>query len=126
MIFMIRVLSLEVNYEKEANKAFVKYIDNSLAALLSIIKCHRVTCTQIEIEGRKIDCWSDDEALFNSHLVPTLFVNEDLILFGNLVFTNHEEEGASTGLSEDDIAAVMRYIREQNANLFDWTSNIFP
>lgn len=121
---MIRVLSLEVDYEREAIKPFVKYIDNSLAALLSIIKCQYITCTQIEIEGRKIDCWSDDEALFNSHLVPTLYVNDELILFGNLVFANHDEEGASTGLSEDDIAAVMRYIREQNAKLFDWTANI--
>lgn len=116
----IQILSLELNHEKKAILPFVKTIENSLREMQNIIKCQRVTCTEIEIEGKKVDCWSDDEALFSSRLVPTLYINDDLIIFGNILFANHDDEGTTTSLSDEDIGLIMRYIRQQHPKLRQW------
>ena len=116
----IQILSLELDYEKKAILPFVKTIENSLKEMQNIIKCQRVTCTEIEIEGKKMDCWSDDEALFSPRLVPTLYINDDLIIFGNILFAGHDDEGATTSLSDEDIGLIMRYIRQQNPKLRQW------
>ena len=116
----IKVLSLELDHQNKAILPIVKYIDNSLKGLLRTIKCHHVTCTQIDIDDKFYDIWSDDEALLADELVPTLYINDDLILFGNLIFATSNDEGATTGLSEEDIDSVFKFINRQAPKLSAW------
>ena len=116
----IKVLSLELDHQNKAILPIVKYIDNSLKGLLNTIKCQHVTCTQIDIDDKFYDIWSDDEALFANELVPSLYINDDLILFGNLIFATSDDEGATTGLSEEDIDRVFNFINRQAPKLSAW------
>ena len=116
----IKVLSLELDHQNKAILPIVKYIDNSLKGLLNAIKCQHVTCTQIDIDDKFYDIWSDDEALLADELVPSLYINDDLILFGNLIFATSDDEGATTGLSEEDIDRVFKFINRQAPKLSAW------
>ena len=116
----IKVLSLELDHQNKAILPIVKYIDNSLTGLLNAIKCQHVTCTQIDIDDKFYDIWSDDEALLADELVPSLYINDDLILFGNLIFATSDDEGATTGLSEEDIDRVFKFINRQAPKLSAW------
>ena len=120
----IKVLSLELDHQNKAILPIVKYIDNSLTGLLNAIKCQHVTCTQIDIDDKFYDIWSDDEALFANELVPSLYINDDLILFGNLIFATSDDEGATTGLSEEDIDRVFKFINRQAHKLSAWLDKI--
>ena len=83
--------------------------ENTLARLREVIGCKCVTCMEIEVAGKVYDVWSDDEALLKENPMPNLFINENLILFGNLIFAKHDEEGETTGLTVSDICLLQKY-----------------
>ena len=58
--------------------------------------------------------WSDDEALLKDNPVPTLYLNDDLILFGNLVFAKSDENGETLGLTVADIRLLKNYFGREN------------
>lgn len=84
-------------------------IENTLEGLREVIGCKCVTCMEIEVAGKVYDVWSDDEALLKENPMPNLFINENLILFGNLIFAKHDEEGETTGLTVKDIRLLQKY-----------------
>lgn len=99
----IRVLALLL--EPTLNTFFprVLCIENTLKGLREIIGCRCVACTEIEVAGKNFDVWSDDEALLKENPVPNLYLSDELILFGNLVFAKHDEEGEILGLTLADV-----------------------
>ena len=109
----IKILALL--HEPTTNSIFprVLCIENTLKGLREIIGCRCVACTEIEVAGKKYDVWIDDEALLNDNPVPTLYLNDDLILFGNLVLAKHDEEGETTGLTLADIHFLQLFIQSQ-------------
>ena len=106
----IRVLALL--HEPRLNAFFsrVLCIENTLKGLREIIGCRCVACTEIEVAGKNFDVWSDDEALLKDNPVPTLYLNDDLILFGNLVLAKSDENGETVGLTVADIRLLKKYI----------------
>ena len=56
-------------------------------------KC--VTCT--ELNGKKYDVWSD-EALLVANPVPNLYIDDELVIFGNLLISKSNDEGEMVGL----------------------------
>ena len=61
----IKILALL--YEPQLHTIFpqVLCIENTLEGLKKVIGCDYVTCTEIEVEGKIFDVWSDDEAIFS-------------------------------------------------------------
>lgn len=106
----IRILALL--HEPTINKIFprILFIENTLEGLQKIIGCRCVACTEIEVVGKKFDVWSDDEALLKENPVPNLYINDDLILFGNLVLAKHDEEGEPIGLTLADVHLLKKYL----------------
>lgn len=105
----IRILALLL--EPTTNTIFphVLHIDNTLEGLRKIIGCRCVAFTEIEVAGKNFDVWSDDEALLKENPLPNLYVNDNLILFGNLVFAKHDEEGETIGLTVADIHLLKKH-----------------
>ena len=66
---------------------------DTLRDIYKIIGCCCVTCTGIEINVKKYDVWSDDEALLVDNPVPNLFIDDDNVIFGNLLIAKSNEEG---------------------------------
>jgi len=115
-----RVPSIKVlTFTFEPTLGFIPKVvcmENTLDGLREVIGCRCVACTEIKVGGKKYDVWSDDEALLQDAPFPSLFLSDDLILFGNLVFAKHDEEGATIGLSSADVALLKNFIQQQNKN----------
>ena len=115
------VLSLEIYREQGKILPCLHTIaaDDTLQELRRIIGCDLVTCTEIEVGGKLYDVWSDDEGLMVEKPVPTLYVNDDLVLFGNLVFATNNE-GETAGLEQVDVARLLLYLDRQATELDRW------
>lgn len=120
----IKVVTLEYHSAVNLVLPFVKSMENSIKAMWEILHCHHVTCTQIKIEDKFYDVWSDDEALLNDKPIPTLYINDDLVLFGNLIFATSDDEGATRGLSDEDMDRVLKFINHQTPKLNAWLDNL--
>ena len=79
----LRIFSLEVSTEINSITPHVRYIapDNVLKDLYRILNCELVTCTEIEVNGKFFDVWSDDEALLKEKAVPNLFIDDVHLLW---------------------------------------------
>ena len=120
----IKVVTLEFNKHLNLIMPHVKTMENTLKAMWNIIDCHCVTCTQIDIDGKNYDIWSDDEALLTDKPIPTLYINDELVLFGNLIFATSDDEGATRGLSDEDMDRVLKFINHQTPKLNAWLDNL--
>ena len=127
MIFMktFQVLTLEIGHNIKAIFPHVREIDaeNTLQEMYKIIKCDLVTCTEIEVNSKYYDVWSDDEALLKDKPVPTLYLNDDLIICGNVMFATNEK-GKTTGLTDEDIRILINFIFDQKIQLHDYVDRI--
>ena len=111
----LNVLALLCDPNSHSIYSRVKQLDSekTLADMRHIIDCELVTCTEIEVEGKYYEVWSDDEALLCDNPVPNLYVCEGLIIFGNLLFAKSDDEGQTIGLSIDDIRLLKKYSQRQ-------------
>lgn len=118
----LRVFTLECNDETCSISPHVRYIssDNVLKDLYRILNCELVTCTEIEVNGKFFDVWSDDEALLKEKPVPNLFIDADLIIFGSLAFAKADEGGNLVGLERDDVHLLWNFALKQFPKLFNF------
>ena len=101
----LRIFTLEYDAKKDSISPHVRYIspDNVLKDLREILNCELVTCTEIKINGKLFDVYSDDEALLKEKPESNLYIDDDLILFGSVAFAKTDEEGNLVGLTTDEI-----------------------
>ena len=118
----LRLFTLEVNSASNSITPHVRYIspDNVLNDLYKILKCDIVTCTEIQVNGKLFDVWSDDEALLKNTPVPNLYIDDDLIIFGSLAFAKADDEGKLVGLSHDDIHPLWDFALKQFPKLLNF------
>ena len=111
----LNVLALLCDPLSQSIHSYVKQLDSEkmLRDMRQIIDCDLITCTEIEVEGKYYDVWSDDEALLKLNPVPNLYVCDGLIIFGNLLFAKSDDNGQTIGLSVDDIRLLKKYSQRQ-------------
>lgn len=97
---------------------------NTLSEMYKIIGCSCVTCTAIEVNGKKYDVWPDDEALLVSNPAPNLYINDDIVIFGNLLISKSNEEGAMVGLDNCEPQLLYSFAQLQYPKLLKWLKNI--
>ena len=121
----LRLFTLE--YDATTNSIFpnVHYIspDNVLQDLYRILNCELVTCTEIEVNGKFFDVYSDDEALLKDKPAPNLYIDDDLIIFGSVAFAKTDEEGKLVGLSHDDVQLLWNFACLQFPKLLNFLKN---
>jgi hypothetical protein len=117
------VLTLEVNHVDKVLNAHIRAIDESdtLSEYYELLDCGQIDMVTISADGHSYDVVCDDEGLFRQPLVPTLYVSEEQVLFGDLAFVKIDEEGKSIGLEKEDITRLLRYIGQQQEKLRRWT-----
>ena len=115
----LRVFTLEYDAATNSISPHVRYIspDNVLKDLYEILKCDLVTCTEIEVNGKLFDVWSDDEALLKDKPAPNLYIDDDLIIFGSVAFAKADEEGKLVGLSREEVHLLWDFALVQFAKL---------
>ena len=119
---LLRVFSLEYDDKTNSISPHVKYIspDNVLQDLYKILNCSLVTCNEIEINGKYFAVWSDDEALLKDKPVPNLYIDDNLVIFGSIVFSNTDENGGFIGLNRDDIHLLWLFALTQFPKLLNF------
>lgn len=65
---------------------------------------------QIEVGGKFFDMYCDDEFLLKDNPMLMLFLDDEKILCGNLVFTTCDEEGKLGSVTEEDIDKLINFI----------------
>ena len=119
---LLRVFSLECNDETRTISPHVRYIspDNVLKDLYKILNCQLVTCTEIEVNGKLFDVWSDDEALLKDKPAPNLYIDNDLIIFGSVAFAKTDEEGKLVGLEREEVHLLWNFAQVQFPKLLNF------
>jgi len=115
----LRLFSLEYDAATNSISPHVRYIspDNVLKDLYRILNCELVTCTEIEVNGKFFDVWSDDEALLKDNPAPNLYIDDELIIFGSVAFAKADEEGKLVGLSREEVHLLWDFALVQFAKL---------
>ena len=118
----LKVFTLEVDAATNSIFPHVRYIspDNVLHDLYRILNCELVTCTEIDVDGKLFDVWSDDEALLKPNPVPNLYIDDDLIIFGSIAFAKSDDEGKLVGLERDDLHLLWNFAQVQFPKLLDF------
>ena len=121
----LRIFSLEYDAATNSISPHVRYIspDNVLKDLYRILNCELVTCTEIEVNGKLFDVWSDDEALLKDRPAPNLYIDDDLIIFGSVAFATADDEGNLAGLSSDDVHLLWHFAIVQFDKLLKFLKN---
>lgn len=121
----LRLFSLEYDAATNSISPHVRYIspDNVLKDLYRILNCQLVTCTEIEVNGKLFDVYSDDEALLKEKPAPNLYIDDDLIIFGSIAFSKADEEGKLVGLSHEDVQLLWNFALTQFPKLLNFLKN---
>ena len=119
---LLRVFTLECDDKTRTISPHVRYIspDNVLKDLYKVLHCDIVTCSQIQVNGKLFDVWSDDEALLKPNPTPNLYIDDDLIIFGSLAFAKADEDGGFVGLDRDDIHLLWHFALAQFPKLLNF------
>ena len=122
---LLRVFTLEYDTATNSISPHVRYIspDNVLKDLYKILNCQIVTCTEIKINGKLFDVYSDDEALLKDKPAPNLYIDDDLIIFGSVAFAKTDDDGNLAGLSRDDVHLLWDFAIVQFAKLLKFLKN---
>ncbi len=119
---MMYILTIEANKDKTALDSYIRTIDeaNKLNEYYRYLDCRRVGMTTIDVDGHPYDVVYDDEALLRNPLIPSLYISEEQVFFGNLAFVRNEE-GASVGLDREDMIRLLDFVDRQKELLYRWT-----
>ena len=122
---LLRVFTLECNEEFRTISPHVRYISpaNVLKDLYRILNCELVTCTEIEVDGKLFDVWSDDEALLKDKPAPNLYIDDDLIIFGSVAFAKSDEDGGFVELEREEVHLLWNFAQVQFPKLLNFLKN---
>lgn len=71
------------------------------------LECDCFDIAYRKIDGTYYDIFCDDEGLFKDDPTITAISSQgEVMLVGNLIFANHNNEGETTSLSDDDITRI--------------------
>ena len=123
---LLKVFTLKYDERTNSISPGVAYINpaNTLREMYKIIGCSCVTCTVIEINGKRFDVWSDDEALLVSNPVPNLYIDDDTVIFGNLLISKSNDEGEMVGLDNGEPQLLYAFALLQYPKLLKWLKKI--
>ena len=75
-----------------------------------LIDCDLIDIAQVEVGEKFFNVYCDEEFLLKEKPTPTLYLNAEQVLCGNLVFTTCDEEGKLGGVTEEDIDKLIDFI----------------
>ena len=100
---MARLLVLDVI----GDKGFYEAECNDLKDYYKELKCDCFDIATRCIGGKYFDIFVDDNGLFVDDPIPSALDDSfNVMLVGNLIFANHDDEGNTTSLSDEDIEMI--------------------
>lgn len=117
------ILTIELNKDSAALESHIRNIDDAdkLNEYYRYLDCHCIDMATIDVDGHAYDVICDDEALLRQPHVPSLYISEEQVFFGNLAFVKNDEDGSSVGLDREDMIRLLDFIDRQQSSLYRWT-----
>jgi hypothetical protein len=94
--------------------------DDHLKDYYHYLNCRCIDMQEITIDNHHYDIIFDDEFLLIEKPIPTLYVNEHTVIFNNVLFARHDDEGATIGLENDDIGRICIWLASNEKRLRQW------
>lgn len=95
------------------NEAKEIQIGSGIDDYYKYLQCDCFDIANRELEGRRFDIFCDDEGLLkDSPTVSAINHEHEMILVGNLIFANHDSQGNTTSLTDDDIDIIKKHVRD--------------
>lgn len=118
------ILTIEANQDKTVLESHIRNIDETdkLNEYYRYLNCRYIDMATIDVDGHAYDVVCDDEALLRQPLIPSLYVSEEQVLFGNLAFVRNNEDGESVGLEREDMIRLLDFVDRQKQHLYRWTA----
>ena len=117
------ILTVELNQDRMVLESHIRNINDAdkLNEYYRYLCCRSIDMATIDVDGHPYDLVCDGEALLRSPLIPSLYISEEQVFFGNLAFVKIDEEGTSVGLEREDLIRLLDFIERQQTSLYRWT-----
>ena len=84
---------------------------NELNDFYKHLECDCFDVANRQVGDSRYDCYVDDVGLFTDKMVSAIAINPngsiEPMLVGNIIFANHDMEGNTTSLSDEDIENIL-------------------
>lgn len=94
-------------------------VHERLREMYNVLNCTCIDCVEIEIGGESYDLWCDDEAWFKNNPIPSLYLDDDNIIFGSFIISRYVD-GKMSGLLASDYNLVTQFIEESRRKLVEY------
>lgn len=120
----MKMIYVRPNYKKKEVEISIENVNDELELYYDMLNCDMIDITTINVNGVEYDIIHDDEFLLKRPLVPTLYVNNELIIFGTFLISRANEDGEEIGLTHKEIDSFLEYMYRQQKPLKEWIKNL--
>lgn len=120
----MKMIYVRPNYKKKEVEISIENVNDELELYYDMLDCDMIDITTINVNGVEYDIIHDDEFLLKRPLVPTLYVNNELIIFGAFLISRANEDGEEIGLTHKEIDNFLEYMYRQQRPLKEWIKNL--
>lgn len=120
----MKMIYVRPNYKEKEIEISIENVNDELEVYYEMLNCDMIDITTINVNGVEYDIIHDDEFLLKRPLVPTLYVNNELIIFGAFLISRANEDGEEIGLTHKEIDNFLEYMYRQQRPLKEWIKNL--
>lgn len=120
----MKMIYVRPNYKEKEIEISIENVNDELEIYYEMLNCDMIDITTITVNDVEYDIIHDDEFLFKRPLVPTLYVNNELIIFGAFLISRANEDGEEIGLTHKEIDNFLEYMYRQQRPLKEWIKNL--
>ena len=120
----MKMIYVRPNYKEKEIEISIENVNDELEVYYEVLNCDMIDITTINVNGVEYDIIHDDEFLLKRPLVPTLYVNNELIIFGAFLISRANEDGEEIGLTHKEIDSFLEYMYRQQRPLKEWIKNL--
>lgn len=120
----MKMIYVRPNYKEKEIEISIENVNDELEVYYEMLNCDMIDITTINVNGVEYDIIHDDEFLLKRPLVPTLYVNNELIIFGAFLISRANEDGEEIGLTHKEIDSFLEYMYRQQIPLKEWIKNL--
>lgn len=120
----MKMIYVRPNYKEKEIEISIENVNDELEVYYEMLDCDMIDITTITVNDVEYDIIHDDAFLLKRPLVPTLYVNNELIIFGAFLISRANEDGEEIGLTHKEIDNFLEYMYRQQRPLKEWIKNL--
>lgn len=120
----MKMIYLRPNYKEKEIEISIENVNDELEVYYEMLNCEMIDITTITVNDVEYDIIHDDAFLLKRPLVPTLYINNELIIFGAFLISRANEDDEEIGLTHKEIDNFLEYMYRQQRPLKEWIKNL--